>query len=84
MFDKEIVETSYHPNKGNYISEVYFEFEKGGAVVFSRKKDGKITYIVKTLIRGGFHRNKQEPQDIKLVPYCTIPFYWISRKKYFS
>ena len=83
MNNKEIVETKYHPNKGNYIPDVFYEFEKGGAVVFSRKKDGKITYIAKTLIKGGFHRNKDNPQDVRLMNYCTIPFYWIPRKKYY-
>lgn len=82
MKEKELVETKYHPNKGNYIPNVYFAFIKGGAVVFRRKNDGKITYIQRTLIKGGFHKNKDKPQDIRLMPYCTIPFYWRSPKTY--
>jgi len=84
MYSREIVETKYYPDKGNYIPGVFYESESGRSVVFRRKSDRKITYIPKTLIKGGFHRNQQEPQDVKLMSYCTIPFYWIPRKKYYS
>ena len=81
---KELVETKYHPDKGDFVPNVYYEFETGRAIVFRRKEDGKITYIPKTLIKGGFHRRRDEPQDISLVPYCTIPFYWVKRKVYYD
>ena len=38
---------------------------------------------IKDLIKGGFHRNKDIPQDVRLMDYCTVPFYWIPPKKYY-
>jgi len=83
MNGKELVEAKFDMNKGNYIPNIYFEFEKGRALVFRNKIGDKIVYVPRNYIRGGFIREKNVAQDVKLMDYYSIPLYWIPRKKHY-
>ncbi len=44
MDGKEIVETKFDMNKDNYIPNIYYEFEDGKYIIFSRKEDGNLAF----------------------------------------
>ena len=55
MEGKEIVETRFDMNKGNYIPNIYYQFKDGKYIIFSRKEDGKIVAISRNVIKGGLY-----------------------------
>lgn len=64
--DGELVEYSYNLKDGNYIEKIYYEFETDKAVKFGRNEDDKILWIPKSLIKGGWKKDKKLPQNIRL------------------
>jgi len=75
----EVVEFSYSLKDGNYIKEIYYEHETDRAVMLGRKKDDKILWIPKSMIKGGWSKDKKKPQNIR-VNYL-IPLYWKERER---
>ena len=76
MERKEIVETKFDMNKGNYIPNICYEFEDSKYIIFSRKEDGKIVSISRNVIKGSYTKDKYIPQEIRLMPYFTDKLYW--------
>ena len=64
--DNELVEYSYSVKEGNYIRKIFYEFETEKAVKFGRNDDEKILWIPKTIIKGGWNKDKQKSQNIRV------------------
>jgi len=61
--NREFVE--YSPSvDGNFIRNIYYEFETDKAVRFGRQEDEKFFWIPKSNIKGGWKKDKQYAQDI--------------------
>lgn len=62
----------------NYIKDIYYEREtNGGAIMFGRQKDDKILFVPKTVIKGGWKKDKVYPQTIKI--RFPIELFWKER-----
>ena len=70
----ELVEYSFDLNIGNYIEKIYYEFETNNAVLFGRNIDEKALWVPKSILRGGWKKDKMMPQKI-IIKY-PIPLYW--------
>ena len=74
-YNKEIVEFS---GIENWIKDLYFEREtSGGAIMFGRQKDDKILFAPKTAIKGGWNKDKNRLQTIKI--RFPITLFWRER-----
>ena len=73
----EIVKYSYSLEKGDYIKHVFYEFETGMAVKFGRNEDEKILWVPKSVIKGGWNKDKQHSQEVCIRP--PIPLKWKQR-----
>lgn len=80
--DIEPPEISYDLTKGNYIKDIFYELEVKKAVMFGRNIDDKILFLPKSMIKGGWSKDKKKPQSIAL-NYIPKDFGWIPRKKEF-
>ena len=74
----EIVEYSFDLNIGNYIEKIYYEYETNNAVLFGRNIDERALWVPKSIIKGGWKKDKKMPQKI-IIKY-SIPLYWKERK----
>lgn len=74
----ELVEYSFDFNIGNYIEKIYYEFETNNAVLFGRNIDEKALWVPKSILRGGWKKDKKMSQKI-IIKY-PIPLYWKERK----
>lgn len=72
--DGEKVEYSYSLKEGNYIEKIYYEFETDKAVKFGRNLDEKVLWIPKSIIKGGWKKDKKLPQNIRIK--YPIPLLW--------
>ncbi len=70
----EVVEFSYSLKEGNYIKKIFYEFETERAVRFGRNHDEKFLWIPKSIIKGGWKKDKKVPQNIRIK--YPIPLYW--------
>jgi len=70
----ESVEYSYNLKDGNYIGNIYYEFETNKAVLFERNLDEKGLWIPKSIIKGGWKKDKKIPQNVRI--NYPIPLYW--------
>lgn len=70
----ELVEYSYSLKDGNYIANIYYEFETNKAVLFGRNLDEKALQVPKSIIKGGWKKDKEMPQNVKIK--YPIPLYW--------
>ncbi|MFW9878581.1 MAG: hypothetical protein ACFFG0_36330 [Candidatus Thorarchaeota archaeon] len=78
----EIVEYVYSVKDGNYIEKIFHEFETDKAVKFGRNIDDKIIWIPKSLIKGGWKKDKKLPQNIKVK--FPAQLYWNEPNKIYS
>lgn len=62
----ELVKYSLNKDLENYIEHIYYEFETDKAVKFGRNIDEKVLWIPKRLIKGGWKKDKQMPQNVKV------------------
>ena len=74
----EIVEYSFDLNIGDYIEKIYYEYETNNAVLFGRNIDERALWVPKSIIKGGWKKDKKMPQKI-IIKY-SIPLYWKERK----
>lgn len=77
--ENELVEFSYSLKDGNFIKKIYYELETERAVMFGRNEDDKILWIPKSIIKGGWYKEKKKPQNLR-VKY-PIPLNWVDRKR---
>jgi len=70
----ELVEYSYSLKEGNYIKKIYYDFETEKAVKFGRNEDDKSLWIPKSIIKGGWKKDKKMPQNIRIK--YPIPLKW--------
>ncbi len=75
--DGEVVEYSFSLKNGNYIEKIYYEFETNKAILFGRNIDEKALWVPKSIIRGGWKKDKQIPQNVRIK--YPIPLYWKER-----
>ena len=64
---------------GNYINKIFYEFETEKAVKFGRNIDEKILWIPKSLIKGGWKKDKKRAQNVKVKYPARL--YWKESKK---
>lgn len=72
----ELVEYSFDLNIGNYIEKIYYEFETNNAVLFGRNIDEKALWLPKSILRGGWKKDKKMLQKI-IIKY-PIPLYCLT------
>lgn len=76
-FNNEIVKFSYDIAKGNYIENVYYEYETERAVKFKRKLDNKYCRIPKSFLQKGWKKDKNIPQNIYIKSYFAfLRIFW--------
>ncbi|MFW9970466.1 MAG: hypothetical protein ACFFDF_09715 [Candidatus Odinarchaeota archaeon] len=71
---KDLVKYSFSFKNGNYIANIYYEFETNKAVLFGRNTDEKALWVPKSIIKGGWKKDKRMPQNIKIK--YPIPLEW--------
>jgi len=64
--DNELVEYSYSLKEGNYIRKIFYEFETEKAIKFGRNEDENILWIPKSIIKGGWNKDKKKSQNIRV------------------
>ena len=75
--NEEIAELSFFAGKGNYVKEVIYIYESGDAVKFGRKKDSKILWIPKSLIKYGWEKEAGAIQNIFIKDFVShFPHKW--------
>ncbi|MBY9005249.1 MAG: hypothetical protein KGD63_00655 [Candidatus Lokiarchaeota archaeon] len=67
----EIAELSFLAGKGNYVKEVIYIYESDDAVKLGRKKDSKILWIPKSIIRGGWKKEVDVIQNIFIKDFVS-------------
>ncbi|MFX1296102.1 MAG: hypothetical protein ACFFD2_14790 [Promethearchaeota archaeon] len=75
----ELIDYSYTLKEGNYVKKIYYEFETEKAVKFGRNEDEKMLWIPKSVIKGGWKKDKKFPQNIRIKN--PIPLSWEENKK---
>ncbi|TES95889.1 MAG: hypothetical protein E3J90_08980 [Promethearchaeota archaeon] len=77
--NKEIVSFAYSmTDGGSYVEKIFYELETPKAVMFGRNIDDKVLFIPKSAIKGGWKKDKNKAQNIKIK--FGIKLYWKPRK----
>jgi len=63
---------------GSYIEKIFYELETSLAIMFGRNIDDKVLFIPKSAIKGGWKKDKNKAQNIKIK--FGIKLYWKTRK----
>jgi len=74
----ERVSLGFDLSVGNYIEKIFYELETDKAVMFGRNEDDKVFFIPKSVIKGGWSKDKNKEQ--KIVLKFEIHLYWKQRK----
>jgi len=73
---KDFVECSYSASDNlNYIKRIYYETETERAVKFTNQTSDKYFWIPKTMIKHGWKKDPQLPQDLKINYYLKLSWY---------
>ena len=81
--NSEIVSFAYNlTDGGSYVEKIFYELETLKAVMFGRNVDEKVLFIPKSAIKGGWIKDKNKAQNIKIK--FGIKLYWKPRKLNFK
>ncbi len=81
--NSEIVSFAYNlTDGGSHVEKIFYELETLKAVMFGRNVDEKVLFIPKSAIKGGWIKDKNKAQNIKIK--FGIKLYWKPRKLNFK
>jgi len=75
MNNRDLVEFSYDlTDSSNYIKDVYYDYETDKAVKFTNQTSDRYFWMPKSMIKHGWEKNQQMPQNIKVRYHLELPW----------